>query len=89
MRMNHLDGLLDALRMVGTPSVALEALKPHMDPRRVTGQTVAELGSIPILHMREFQRSGRLGEALVAGVTGRMPSRMSLEDLASWPMLRT
>ncbi len=88
MRMNHLDGLLDALQLVGTPSAALEALRPRMDPHRVAGQTVAQLGSVPILHMRDFQRSGRLSDVLVTEVTGRTPLRMSLEDLASWPMLR-
>jgi quinolinate synthase len=62
MKMNHLDGLLDLLAQLGT-GADLSAFRPRM----VDGEAVAE-GAVPILHMRAFQRSGRLPDALVAAV---------------------
>lgn len=83
MKMNHLDGLQDVLRAVaaGTQGGNGEALvrqkqrsqdlldlQPRMDRRPMAGGDVVQLGSIPILEMREFQRSGRISQALVDAI---------------------
>lgn len=87
MKMNHLDGLLDLLATLGT-GADLTAFQPRMDPHRVGGHTVAELGAIPILHMREFQRTGRLPDALVHDVLTRGHDVVDARLLAAnWPML--
>lgn len=71
MKMNHLDALLDVVEAVGTDTAALRGLEPQMDSRPIGGRSVAEAGGVPILHMRAFQRSGRLPEDLVRDVLSR------------------
>ncbi|MCB9706019.1 MAG: hypothetical protein H6711_29440 [Myxococcales bacterium] len=70
MKMNSLDALNDLLDRVaaGEP---LAGFEPRKYGERLDGQTVAEVGTQPILHMRAFQRSGALPEALLADVRGR------------------
>lgn len=73
MKMNHLDGLLDVLRAVAKcaatqPSAGLLQLQPRMDRSPLAGGDVVQLGSVPILQMREFQRTGRISQALVDAV---------------------
>lgn len=83
MKMNHLDGLQEVLRSIAAGlqgsdseraagrsrnSQDLLDLQPRMDKSPVGGQDAVQLGSIPILQMREFQRSGRIGAALVEAV---------------------
>lgn len=88
MKMNHLDGLLEVVAAVGVQPQRLEGCRPRMDPRTIAGQSVAELGTVPILHMREFQRTGRLGEALVADVQTRGQRLVEAAQLATWPVLQ-
>lgn len=72
MKMNHLDALLEAVQLsAGTDARQLAALRPRVDATLVAGQAVAALGSQPILHMRAFQRTGRLPEDLVQDVVTR------------------
>jgi quinolinate synthase len=69
MKMNDLDALLEVLARVGTD--AEEGLADHR-PRQLTtsigGRSAAEVGGEPILHMRHFQATGRLPDALVDAV---------------------
>jgi quinolinate synthase len=85
MKKNHLDALLDVLASVGRAN--LDAFRPRMDPRRIGGRTVAELGAIPILHMRTFQRTGRLPDDLVQDILARGHSLIEPHQLAAWPSL--
>ncbi len=70
MRMNHLDGLIDVVRRIGTGADDLAGFLPTANPPDATGQPVAARGTVPILHMRAFQATGRLPDALVAAVIG-------------------
>jgi quinolinate synthase len=69
MRMNSLEALEDLLDGIGRRELAGHEPRKYADA--LDGHSVAELGGIPILHMRELQRSGRLGEALVARIDAR------------------
>lgn len=68
MKMNSLDALFELLRVLEPGGLkephALAAFHPRSYPERAGERTIAELGSEPILHMRAFQRSGRLSQAL-------------------------
>ena len=70
MKMNSLDALMAVLAKVATPA-ALAAHAPKVYREPIAGKTIAELGELPILHMREFQRSGHLPRALVEDMRGR------------------
>ena len=76
MKMNSLDALMDLLDRLGEPGAA-DALRPF-EPRtyveQVGGRALAEVGVLPILHMRSFQRTGALSDELLADVRGR-PAR--------------
>lgn len=73
MKINSLDALMDVLARVATPAaLARHAPKVYREP--IAGRTIAELGELPILHMREFQRSGRLPPALVVDMRERHAS---------------
>ncbi|MCB9791672.1 MAG: quinolinate synthase NadA [Alphaproteobacteria bacterium] len=69
MKMNSLDALEGVLEGIGSRD--LVAFEPRKYQERIGGRTAASLGSEPILHMRHFQRTGVLPEALVAHVTGQ------------------
>jgi quinolinate synthase len=83
MKMNDLDALMSVLRLADTAanpaanSVAnlaensIAAYRPRVYSEAVAGRTAADIGSEPILHMRDFQQRGRLAEALVRQVTAR------------------
>jgi quinolinate synthase len=71
MKMNHLDALIDVVAAVGQDGKVLRGLEPQMDTRPIAGRSVAVAGGEPILHMRGFQRSGRIGDDLVADVLRR------------------
>jgi quinolinate synthase len=72
MKMNSLDALEDVLDAIDTPREArLERFRPKVYAERVDGRTVADLGGEPILHMRAFQQTGRLPDALVHDVLSR------------------
>jgi len=70
MKMNSLDALFDVLDAVASEaaSVKLQAFEPKKYTEQVKGRSMADLGSEPILHMRHFQRTGRLPDALVEQV---------------------
>jgi quinolinate synthase len=72
MKMNSLDALLGVLRVVGTDREAtLLPFRPRRATGTIAGRSAVDLGSEPILHMRAFQRTGRLPEALVRDVITR------------------
>ena len=71
MRMNHLDGLVDILKKIAENAPDLHEFLPSVGARAEQGPSLAERGSVPILHMRAFQRSGRLPDALVEAVLAR------------------
>jgi quinolinate synthase len=72
MKMNSLDALLGVLRRVDVePLSHLAAFEPRHYTDLIAGKTMAELGGVPILHMREFGKLGRLPDALVSDVVSR------------------
>jgi quinolinate synthase len=72
MKMNSMDALQRVLARVGTPSEqTLGAFHPKVYTERVEGRSVAEVGSMPILHMRHFQKTGYLPDELVQDVVTR------------------
>lgn len=72
MKMNSLDALLGVLRRVGVePAARLATFEPKHYTEVIAGKTMAELGGVPILHMREFGKLGRLPDALVTDVISR------------------
>jgi quinolinate synthase len=72
MKMNSLDALMSVLGRVGAePRLELAAYEPRHYADSIGGKTMAELGGLPILHMRELGRLGRLPEALVDDVLSR------------------
>lgn len=72
MKMSSLDALFGLLTRMGQESDdALAAFHPRVRPERIDGRTIAELGSIPILHMRAFGTEKKLPRALVEDVLSR------------------
>ena len=72
MKMNSLQALLGLLeRIDAEPRSSLVPFEPRKYVQEIGGRTAADLGGEPILHMRAFQRSGELSDALVADVLGR------------------
>jgi len=72
MKMNDLDALIGVMTAVGTDSHAsLAAYKPKLYSEAVGGRTAAEVGCVPILHMRDFQRNGSLSSELVDDIQSR------------------
>jgi quinolinate synthase len=69
MKMNSLRALLELLeRLDVEPRSNLVPFEPRKYVEEIHGRTVADLGGEPILHMRAFQRTGELPEALVSAV---------------------
>ncbi|MBK9753606.1 MAG: quinolinate synthase NadA [Nannocystis sp.] len=73
MKMNSLDALMAVLERIASPA-ALSAHAPRVYRELIGGRTVAQLGELPILHMREFQRSGHLPAALLVDMRSRAVS---------------
>jgi quinolinate synthase len=74
MKMNSLDALFDLLQRIDRePQSNLLAFEPRKYTRQIRGRSAAELGGEPILHMRAFQKTGELPEALVHDIVGRLP----------------
>ncbi|NVB38802.1 quinolinate synthase NadA [Pseudenhygromyxa sp. WMMC2535] len=84
MKMNSLDALVDLLERLpssagpGEPREgveqaheALAGFRPEAYTETIAGRTMAQLGTLPILHMRGFQRGGELPEALIADIRAR------------------
>jgi len=71
MKMNSLDALMAVLERLQTPA-ALSAHAPRIYREQIDGQSVAQLGELPIRHMRDFRRSGHLPPALVEDMRTRV-----------------
>lgn len=72
MKMNSLDALLGVLgRIHVAGKVSLASFEPKQYTELVDGRSAAKLGGQAILHMRDFQRTGQLSDALVRDVTTR------------------
>ena len=67
MKMNSLDAMLDVLESVGTDR-DLTPLEPKKYTELIDGRTAADIGCEPILHMRHFQRTDELPDALVDAI---------------------
>ena len=73
MKMNSLHSLIALLERVDADEKStLVPFEPRKYAQEIRGRTVAELGGEPIVHMRGFQRSGQLPDALVDDVLGRV-----------------
>ncbi len=70
MKMNSLDAVVDILKGLDGERELLRKHWPKTYQETIAGQTVAALGSQPILHMRGFQRDKVLPESLVAAIRG-------------------
>jgi quinolinate synthase len=80
MKMNSLQALLGLLeRIDAEPQSSLVPFEPRKYVQEIRGRTAADLGGEPILHMRAFQRSGELPDALVRDVLGRATDNMKSE----------
>jgi quinolinate synthase len=72
MKMNSLRALIALLERVDVePGSNLVPFEPRKYVQQIHGRTAADLGGEPILHMRAFQRTGRLPDALVQDVLSR------------------
>lgn len=72
MKMNSLDALLQVAAAIERKDTGrLARLAVQLDNALVSGQAVATLGAVPILHMRHFQRCGSLPPELVADIADR------------------
>jgi len=77
MKMNSLQALLGLLERIDVePRASLVPFEPRKYVQEIRGRTAADLGGEPILHMRAFQRSGELPDALVSDVLGRMTNKV-------------
>jgi quinolinate synthase len=66
MKMNSLDALMTLVTGLASGEVEdLGEFEPRKYEERIAGRSAAELGGLPILHMRSFQTSGCLPTALV------------------------
>ncbi|CAM6044530.1 unnamed protein product [Sphagnum compactum] len=66
MKMNSLDSLMQVCQLLGTSNEKrLAAHQARVFTAEIAGQTVGDLGCEPILHMRHFQATGSLSDALV------------------------
>jgi quinolinate synthase len=80
MKMNSLQALLGLLERIDVePKSSLVPFEPRKYVQEIRGRTAADLGGEPILHMRAFQRSGELPEALVSDVLGPATARVKSE----------
>jgi hypothetical protein len=69
MKMNSLAALQTLLdRLASEPAAALAAYHPRKLTSQIDGVSAAELGGRTMLHMRAFQRTGRLPDELVADI---------------------
>ena len=72
--MNSLEALLGVCAKIGTPGEALlHAHKARQYAELVNGRSLASAGCEPILHMRDFQATKALPQALVKDILSRVP----------------
>ena len=75
MKMNSLDALLQVARQLGAGHAeSLQRQAVRLGHDTVAGQPIAALGTVPILHMRHFQRTGVLPAELIADIAA--PTRL-------------
>ncbi|UCH30590.1 MAG: quinolinate synthase NadA [Myxococcales bacterium] len=80
MKMNSLRALIALLQRVDVePSSNLVPFEPRKYVQQIRGRTAADLGGEPILHMRAFQRTGQLPEALIEDVLTRKSGQTSFQ----------
>jgi quinolinate synthase len=76
MKMNSLDSAIDLLRRIDVaPNVTLMPFHPREYAEQIGGRSAAELGGESILHMRHFQKTGRLSDDLVRDIRTRHAAR--------------
>jgi quinolinate synthase len=68
MKMNSLDALLDLLQRIDGDPAELARYAPKQYQERIDGRSITELAGRTIVRMREFQRTGRLSDELVAAL---------------------
>ena len=73
MKMNTLDATFDVLERCDQPE-ALVAFEPEKYDEEIGGRSMARLGTLPILNMRDFQRSGQLSDSLLHDMRTRVGS---------------
>ena len=71
MKLNTLDATFDVLERCDRPG-SLLAFEPEKYEERIDGCSMAKLGTVPILNMRDFQRSGSLSESLLNDMRTRV-----------------
>lgn len=73
MKMNSLSALMSVAQRSGSHAgrALLEGYTPRVYADSVGGRSMAEAGCEPILHMRGFQRGGKLPLALAADILQR------------------
>ncbi len=73
MKMNSLDALLALIGRIGGAEAAdgLSSYFPHKYTGLIEGRTIADVGSEPILHMRDFSKEGQLSSRLIELVASR------------------
>ena len=80
MKMNDLDSLIDVIDMVGANQKQggagdeAKILNEFLPPNRIQGRTIngvsaVDLGSQPILYMRQFMKEKSIPEELVQRIT--------------------
>ena len=78
MKMNSLAALRGVLDKAGTENSPGESLLAPFEPKKYaarlnthsSGPSVAALGCVPILHMRDFTRDKRFSDAFVRDIVG-------------------
>lgn len=73
MKMNTLLALMSVAQHIGEPvaEAMLESFKPRAYADTINGKPLAQVGCIPILHMRYFTQNKRLSADLVDDIRGR------------------
>lgn len=72
MKMNSLDALFAVAQLAGASDPSrLRSYTVRVAGGPGSGAQLARLGAVPILHMREFQRTGKLPQALLDDVATR------------------
>ncbi|KAK1313332.1 hypothetical protein QJS10_CPA06g01225 [Acorus calamus] len=75
--MNSLSSLLRVCRQLPDKDDSFSAYKARrFNATTPHGQSVAELGCEPILHMRHFQATGKLPDKLVGQILGGKDNRI-------------
>jgi quinolinate synthase len=73
MKMNSLDALLGLMERVQDPA-RLAVFEPETYSEQLDGRSLAELGTVSILHMRHFQQHAALSNELVSDILSRQPA---------------